>query len=116
MFKFWFGRTSGASVPWIVPIIASSFFTVSVFLLFQAGLNYLSNYYPHYVASIFAGNDFFRSMVSVAFPLFSTAFFNNLGVGPACSILGGISILMVPIPFVLYFYGARIRELSKYVD
>lgn len=88
---FWFGWTSGSSVPWIVPIIGSAFFTVSVFLLFQAGLkyvyslhhgrldangkascSYLSDCYPRYVASILAGNDFFRSMVGAAFPLFST--------------------------------------------
>ena len=31
-----------------------------------------------------------------------TAFFHNLGVGPAMSVLGGIALLMLPIPFVLY--------------
>lgn len=36
-----------------------------------------------------------------------TAFFHNLGVGPACSILGGISIVMIPIPFVLYVLEFR---------
>ena len=35
---FWFGWTSGSSIPWIVPIVGSAFFSVSVFLLFQAGL------------------------------------------------------------------------------
>lgn len=87
--------------------------------------SYLSDCYPRYVASILAGNDFFRSCVGAAFPLFSTggsllilssfirltilppAFFDNLGVGPACSILGGISVLMIPIPFVLYVSSPR---------
>ena len=115
---FWFGWTSASSIPWIVPIIGSAFFTVGAFLLFQAGLkyvllvmllhsilivsnSYLSDCYPRYVASILAGNDFFRSCVGAAFPLFSTAFFHNLGVGQACSVLGGISVAMMPIPFVL---------------
>ena len=35
---FWFGWTSSASVHWIVPIIASTFFSAGTFLLFQAGL------------------------------------------------------------------------------
>ena len=34
--------------------------------------SYLSDCYPRHVASILAGNDFFRSMVGAAFPLFST--------------------------------------------
>ncbi|KAJ3538373.1 hypothetical protein NM688_g6530 [Phlebia brevispora] len=113
---FWFGWTAAPSIPWIVPIIGSGFFTIGAFLLFQAGLNYLSDCYPRYVASVLAGNDFFRSMVGAAFPLFSTAFFHNLGVGQACSVLGGIAVAMLPIPFFLYKYGARIRSWSKYAD
>lgn len=63
-----------------------------------------------------AGNDLFRSTVGAGFPLFSTAFFKNLGVGRACSVLGGISVAMIPIPFVLYRYGERIRKRSKYAQ
>ncbi|EKM57337.1 uncharacterized protein PHACADRAFT_208428 [Phanerochaete carnosa HHB-10118-sp] len=113
---FWFGWTSSASVHWIVPIIASAFFSAGTYMLFQAGLNYLADCYPRYVASVLAGNDFFRSMVGAAFPLFSTAFFHNLGVGPACSILGGVAVLMLPIPWILHRYGARIRSWSKYAN
>ncbi|EKM61333.1 uncharacterized protein PHACADRAFT_111819 [Phanerochaete carnosa HHB-10118-sp] len=113
---FWFGWTSFSSINFIVPIIGSAFFSVGTFLLFQAGLNYLSDCYPRYVASILAGNDFFRSCVGAAFPLFSTAFFHDLGVGQACSVLGGITVAMIPIPFISYSYGARIRAWSKYAD
>ncbi|KAI0777953.1 major facilitator superfamily domain-containing protein [Irpex lacteus] len=113
---FMFGWTSFASIPWIVPIIASGIFSSGAFLLFQAGLNYLPDCYPRYVASILAGNDLFRSTVGAAFPVFSTAFFHNLGVGPACSILGGAAILMLPFPFILYKYGARIRKHSKFAN
>ena len=42
---FWFGWTSEASVPWIVPILGSVLFTAGTFLLFQAGLNYLQDWY-----------------------------------------------------------------------
>ena len=98
---FWFGWTSQTSVHWIVPIIASTFYAAATYMLFQAGLSYLSDCYPRYSASVMASNDFVRSMVGAAFPLFSTAFFHNLGVGPACSILGGVAVLMLPIPWLL---------------
>ncbi|KAJ3555504.1 hypothetical protein NM688_g2535 [Phlebia brevispora] len=113
---FWFGWTSGGNIHWISPILASALWAAAAFLLFQAGLNYLADCYPRYVASVLAGNDFFRSMVGAAFPLFSTAFFHNLGVGPACSVLGGVGVAMLPIPFILYRYGGRIRSWSKYAD
>jgi hypothetical protein len=63
--------------------------------------SYLPDCYPRYVASILAGNDLFRSAVGAAFPIFSTAYFHNLGVGPACSILGGFAVLLMPLPFIL---------------
>lgn len=110
---FWFGWTSRESVPWIVPIIGSSFFTVGAFLLFNSVLNYLGDAYPAYAASVFAGNDFMRSMFGAGFPLFANAMYVNLGVGWASSLLGFLSIAFIPIPFVLYFYGERIRKSSK---
>ncbi|EKM60762.1 uncharacterized protein PHACADRAFT_203915 [Phanerochaete carnosa HHB-10118-sp] len=98
---FWFGWTSAASVPWILPILASGLWAIGAFYLFQAGMNYLADCYPRYVASVLASNDLFRSSIGAAFPLFSTAFFHNLGVGPALSIIGGIAIAMLPVPFLL---------------
>merc|ERR1711964_410459 len=110
---FWFGWSSRESVHWIVPIIGSSFFTIGAFLLFNSVLNYLGDAYPEYAASVLAGNDFFRSSFGAGFPLFASAMYKKLGVAWASSLLGFLSIAFIPIPFVLYFYGERIRKASK---
>ena len=99
---FWFGWTSRASVHWIVPIIGSSFFSIGTFLLFNSALNYLPDAYPEVAASVLAGNDFMRSSFGAGFPLFATAMYNNLGVAWASSTLAFISIVFIPISFVLY--------------
>ena len=39
---FWFGWTSGSSIHWIVPIIGAMFCIAGAFLVFQAGLKYVS--------------------------------------------------------------------------
>ncbi|CZS90656.1 related to FLR1-Putative H+ antiporter regulated by yAP-1 and involved in multidrug resistance [Rhynchosporium graminicola] len=110
---FWFGWSSRESVHWIVPIIGSSFFSIGAFLLFNSVLNYLGDAYPEYAASVLAGNDFFRSSFGAGFPLFANAMYTKLGVGGASSLLGGLSVLFIPVPFVLYKYGDRIRKASK---
>ncbi|KAK2626858.1 hypothetical protein QTJ16_004033 [Diplocarpon rosae] len=110
---FWFGWTSRASVHWIVPVIGSSFFTIGAFLLFNSVLNYLGDAYPEHAASVLAGNDFFRSSFGAGFPLFANAMYTKLGVGGASSLLGGLSIVFIPIPFLLYRYGEQIRKKSK---
>lgn len=41
-------------------------------------------------------------MASV-FPLFGTAFFKNLGLGPGSSLLAGVSLALIPVYYVSYF-------------
>lgn len=67
---FFYGWTAREGIHWIVPIIGSSFFTVSIITLFNPVLNYLGIAYPKHSASIFAGNALFRASFGAIFPLF----------------------------------------------
>ncbi|MCJ1396384.1 hypothetical protein MMC18_009274 [Xylographa bjoerkii] len=111
---FWFGWSAKPSIHWIMPIIGSGFFSVGTLLLFNSVLNYLGDAYPDYAASVLAGNDLMRSSFGAGFPLFASAMYNNLGVAWASSTLAFLSIAFIPIPFVLYIYGERLRKMSKY--
>ena len=110
---FWFGWSARPSIHWIMPVIGSAFFSMGAFLMFMAVLAYLGDAYPKYVASVYAGNDLVRSSFGAAFPLFANAMYHKLGVAWASSLLGFLSVVFIPIPFVLYFYGKRIRGASK---
>ncbi|KAK9482160.1 major facilitator superfamily domain-containing protein [Lipomyces starkeyi] len=116
-----FGWSSTASVHWIVPIIASGLFCCGGNTLFQVVFNYLGMSYPRFLASVFAGNDLFRSCFGAAFPLFAGAMFVNLGgerfpVAWGSTLLAAISLLMVLIPIVLLIMGHRLRSGSKYAN
>jgi hypothetical protein len=41
-------------------------------------------------------------------------FYQNMGVHWTLTILGCIAALLVPVPYVFYMYGAKIRARSKY--
>ncbi|TEY61052.1 hypothetical protein BOTCAL_0175g00030 [Botryotinia calthae] len=110
---FWFGWTSKESIHWIVPITGSAFFSIGAFLLFNSVLNYIGDAYPKVAASAFAGNDFMRSCFGAGFPLFANAMFKDLGVPWASSTLAFISVAFIPIPFILYRWGEKIRMKSK---
>ncbi|OLN91709.1 Caffeine resistance protein 5 [Colletotrichum chlorophyti] len=107
---FWFGWTARTDVHWIIPIIGSGFFSVGTVLLFNPVLNYLPDAYPSTAASVLAGNDLFRSSFGSGFPLFANALYNRLGINWASSLLAFIAILFIPIPFVLYKVGAKLRK------
>ncbi|KAF3403422.1 Caffeine resistance protein 5 [Talaromyces pinophilus] len=110
---FWYGWTAGKSIHWMVPLVGSGCFTISIITLFMPVLSYLGMAYPQYAASVLAGNTLFRASCGVVFPLFARALFRNLGIGPGNSLLGGLSIAFLPIPFIL-FYVSRYTPKNPY--
>ncbi|KAJ7201607.1 major facilitator superfamily domain-containing protein [Mycena pura] len=109
-----FGFCSKASIHWIVPVIGAALYLPGVFLVFQSILVYATAAYPDHAALVLAGNDFFRSAIASVFPLFGRAFFTNLGLGPGSALLAGISILMMPVYWLLLKYGHVLRQRSRY--
>lgn len=67
-----------------------------------------------YAASAFAANMIVRSAVGAAFPLFTTHMFEGMGVNWASTLIGGVAVLLAPMPFIFYKYGPRIRQKSKF--
>jgi DHA1 family multidrug resistance protein-like MFS transporter len=79
----------------------------------MAVLNYLGDAYPDHVASVYAGNDLFRSGFGAAFPLFANAMFSKLGLDWGNSLLGFVSLVFIPVIFYLWKNGETIRHKSK---
>ncbi|GAA5996395.1 hypothetical protein JCM11641_004944, partial [Rhodosporidiobolus odoratus] len=102
------------STHWIGPTIGAALYFPGIFCVFQCILIYLQAGYPSVAASALAGNDFFRSSMAAGFPLFGAPLFHNLGVGPACSLLAGLNILLFPPLVFLWKYGDRLRACSKF--
>lgn len=55
-----------------------------------------------------------RSALGAVSPLFTEQMFDAMGVGGAGSLIGGVAVLLAPIPFIFYRYGAKIRSRSKF--
>lgn len=112
---FWFAWTAEYnSIPWIVPTIAGTFLATSILLIFVGYLNYLTDTYLMYTASAMAANTICRSACGASAPLFTNQMFRALGVGGGGSLIGGVAVLLAPIPFIFYKYGEQIRIKSKF--
>ncbi|KAK9417690.1 putative Major facilitator superfamily domain-containing protein [Seiridium unicorne] len=108
------GWTADPSVHWIVPVIGLYLAGTGFNTIFQAALNYLVDVFKQYSASAVAANTFLRSCFAAAFPLVVSPLYHNIGVGPGSSIFGGFACLMIPVPFIFYVFGKRIRAGSKW--
>ncbi|KAJ3761999.1 MFS polyamine transporter [Lentinula raphanica] len=109
------GWAAQAHVHWFVVDLGIFFVGASMILAFQAIQIYIVDVFTLYAASGIASVSCLRSFCGFGFPLFAEAMFDSLGYGKGCSILGCVAIVIgCPAPWILWFYGRRIRSGSKF--
>lgn len=111
---FWFGWTIYPSVHWIVPIIGTSFFGIGIILTYVGIFTFLVEAFPLYAASALSANSFARSSFAGAFPLFGRQMYNTLGFHWATTLLGCLTLVMAPFPYLFYVYGKKLRAKSRF--
>ncbi|KAK1730573.1 major facilitator superfamily transporter [Colletotrichum acutatum] len=110
----WFGWTARPEISYLVPIVGSSLFTAGGLLLYISILNYLAESYPDHVSSVLAGNELFNAMCGATFPLFIPPMYYRFDVLGSSMILAIFAVAFVPLPFILYTRGAKLRKQSNY--
>lgn len=80
----------------------------------MATSTYLIDAFTIYAASAVAAGTVFRSFLGAVLPLAGPAMYSALGVGWGTSVLGFISVGMIPLPFIFLRYGAQIRESTLF--
>ncbi|KAF2689794.1 MFS general substrate transporter [Lentithecium fluviatile CBS 122367] len=98
----------------MVPILASAFWGWSFYTLILMTLTYTEDAYKTYSASALAGIGFVRNVAGAGFPLLGRKLFISQGSKTACLILAAMSLVMVPIPFVLATHGKALRKRSPW--
>ncbi|KAE8394917.1 major facilitator superfamily domain-containing protein [Aspergillus alliaceus] len=111
---FLFAWTVRRPVHWIVPAIGVGVYAGSSFVVFQAIIVYVSLSYPRYVSSLFAANDFARSITAAGFVMFSRYMYLDLGIGKGVTVLAGLSVGGIFGMVFIYLYGAKLRARSKF--
>lgn len=112
---FWFAWTARADIHWIVPLLATVPFGIGNLLVFCSCVLYLIDTYgPLSGASAAAANGMLRYVFGATFPLFTIQMYRSLGIGWATSLLGFVTVALLPIPWVLHRFGAKIRSRSEY--
>jgi len=100
---------------WAVPIAFGIPFGCGNTLSFIYGANYLAGAYGIYAASALAGNAVMRSIFGGTLPLAGPAMYAALTPQWAGTLLGLLEVCLIPIPFVFYRYGAKIRSKSRVI-
>ena len=72
-------------------------------------------YTTQYGASVFAASTFMRFIISASFPLFTVQMIERLSFAWATSLLGFITVAMIPIPWVFWKWGPKLRGRTTYL-
>ena len=131
---FIYGWTTEKHVFWFVPIFGSSLVGLGLLATFvgsparslncDANLTdgkrqmpiqtYLIDAFTIHAASAIAANTVLRSLVGALLPLAGPKMYATLGLGWGNSLLGFIAVAMLPIPWLFYKYGERIRTNPRF--
>lgn len=106
--------TSYSSIHWIVPIIGSGIYAGGTILVFSGIFSYQITAYRTYAASAMSTNSLVRSLLAGGFVLFGLQMYKGMGIHWATSLLAFFALVLIPVPFLFYKYGAAIRRRSSY--
>lgn len=111
---FWYGWAVEKHQLWPVVDVGIGVFGCGIILGTQSMQAYVLDAFPKHTASASASSQFPRNIFAFVFPIFAPQLYQNLGHGWGNSLLAFIYLgIGVPAPFILWYYGAKLREKGK---
>ena len=113
---FVFGLTARPETHWAAPALGITLATMGILSIYLAVFNYLADTYHKYASSALAAQSLCRNLVGGSFALVTSALIVNMGEARAIGMLGAIAAGLSVVPWVLVFFGDRIRGRSPFAS
>jgi MFS family permease len=107
---FWYGWAAEAHTHWIVPILGTVWIGMGFLACMVTITSYLMDAYTEFSASAVASCAVLRSIFGGLLPLAGRQMYATMGYGWGSSLLGFVSILLLPCPIIFYLWGERLRK------
>ncbi|GAC97838.1 multidrug transporter [Pseudozyma hubeiensis SY62] len=95
------------------PIVGVVVLMTSIYHIYTSVFNYLADSYLSYASSALAAQSFARNIFGFMFPLFVEKMYYGLGYQWASTLSAFLGAVLGVVPFILFFYGKKIRAKSK---
>lgn len=107
---FWYGWSADYAVHWIVPILGLIPFGFGMMGILVPVQTYFIDVGGPFAASALSGLTAFRCLFGGLLPLAGPKMYEALGLGWGNSLLGFLSLGLIPVPLIIYKYGGAIRK------
>ncbi|BGP05970.1 hypothetical protein JCM10049v2_001789 [Rhodotorula toruloides] len=111
--SFAFAWTARPWIHWIVPCIFICVFNIGIYTIYLGTYLVLGDIYDRYSSSAQAAQSLLRNILGATFPFFGVAMYDRLTFPWASTLVGFIAGAFAIVPWVLIFYGERLRARSK---
>ncbi|KAJ5834486.1 Major facilitator superfamily domain general substrate transporter [Penicillium robsamsonii] len=111
---FWMAWTARLSISFWSPLIASVFYGFGTLCVFVSAYQYVADAFEEHAASALSCLQMTRLVTAGIMAIIAEIMYTNLGVAWALTLLGCLSLLFLPIPYLLYWKGYKIRSWSRY--
>ncbi|KAJ4256263.1 hypothetical protein NW762_009343 [Fusarium torreyae] len=111
---FWLGWTNYSGISVWSAIFAVVFFGYGVTGIFICVYMYIIDSYEIYSASALTFVSLIRYIIAGGMTVVGIPFYENMGTHYTLTIMACLAVVLAAIPYVLYFYGHKIRAKSKY--
>ncbi|KAF7595937.1 hypothetical protein BBP40_004083 [Aspergillus hancockii] len=111
---FWMGWTDYANISIWSPIVGSSLFGFGSICIFISSYMYIIDAYDIYAASALGFMTVSRYCAAGGMTVVGIPFYQNVGVQWTLTILGIISTVLTPVPYIFWKFGKVIRSWSRY--
>ncbi|KAL2859215.1 major facilitator superfamily domain-containing protein [Aspergillus pseudodeflectus] len=112
---FWYAWEAHSGGHWAALVASGIFLGIGAFAILLSSIIYMVDVYRSgSVASALAANGLVRYIFGAVFPLFTIQMYQNLDVHWASSVFAFLSLVQLPIPWLLFKFGPRLREKSNF--
>ncbi|CAO1615117.1 unnamed protein product [Parajaminaea phylloscopi] len=110
---FWYAWAAHPQIPVVVPILGLILFAWGTYIIYLSTLVYLADAYETYSSSGIACQALVRNLTAGVLSAVADPIYTAMPAATASSILAAIAGLLGLAPFVLYFWGHKLRAMSK---
>ncbi|CAG7975962.1 unnamed protein product [Penicillium nalgiovense] len=111
---FWMGWTTRLEISYWSPLVASVFYGFGTLCVFVSAYQYVSDAFESHATSALSSLQMTRLVGAGVMAIVGDIMYKHLGVGWTLTLWGCLSALFMPVPYLLYWRGYKIRQRSWY--
>lgn len=111
---FWMGWTARIDISIWCGLTGATFFGCGILCIHVSSLSYVTSAFQYYPASALASMQLLRQAVAGGMAVAAHRMYTRLGPGFTSTLLGCVAAIFLPVPYVLFKWGAKVRAMSRY--